>query len=84
MPAKRFFILDGTALAYRAYFAMISHPLINSKGQNTSAVFGFVNYLMKIIGDEKPDYLVSVFDTAEPTFPGTKISRIQSHPRANA
>ncbi len=68
MPAKRFFILDGTALAYRAYFAMISHPLINSKGQNTSAVFGFANYLMKIIGDEKPDYLVAVFDTAEPTF----------------
>ncbi len=68
MPVKRFFILDGTALAYRAYFAMISHPLINSKGQNTSAIFGFVNYLMKIIGDEKPDYLVAVFDTAEPTF----------------
>jgi DNA polymerase-1 len=68
VQAKRFFILDGTALAYRAYFAMISHPLINSKGQNTSAVFGFANYLMKIIGDEKPDYLVAVFDTAEPTF----------------
>ncbi|HUI31313.1 MAG TPA: DNA polymerase I [Candidatus Acidoferrales bacterium] len=68
MAAKRFFILDGTALAYRAYFAMISHPLINSKGQNTSAAFGFANYLMKIIGDEKPDYLVAVFDTGEPTF----------------
>ena len=68
VPAKRFFMLDGMALAYRAYFAMISHPLINSKGQNTSAVFGFTNYLMKIIGDEKPDYLVAVFDTAEPTF----------------
>ncbi len=65
---KKFFILDGTALAYRAYFAMISHPLINSKGENTSAVFGFANYLMKIIDDEKPDYLVAVFDTAEPTF----------------
>ncbi len=68
MPSKRFFILDGTALAYRAYFAMISHPLVNSKGQNTSAVFGFANYLMKIISDEKPDYIVSVFDTGEPTF----------------
>ena len=68
MPAKRFFILDGTALAYRAYFSMISRPLINSKGQNTSAVFGFANYLMKILADEKPDYLVAVFDTAEPTF----------------
>lgn len=68
MPAKRFFILDGTALAYRAYFSMISRPLVNSKGQNTSAVFGFANYLLKILSDEKPDYLVAVFDTAEPTF----------------
>ncbi len=68
LPAKRFFILDGTALAYRAYFSMISRPLINSKGQNTSAVFGFANYLMKILADEKPDYLVGVFDTGEPTF----------------
>ncbi len=68
MASKRFFILDGTALAYRAYFAMIARPLVNSKGQNTSAVFGFANYLMKIIGDERPDYLVAVFDTGEPTF----------------
>ncbi len=68
MSSKRFFILDGTALAYRAYFAMISHPLVNSRGENTSAIFGFANYLMKIIGDERPDYLVAVFDTAEPTF----------------
>lgn len=68
MSAKRFFILDGTALAYRAYFALIGRPLINSKGVNTSAAFGFTNYLLKIIGDEKPDYLVAVFDTPEPTF----------------
>ena len=68
MPAKRFFILDGTALAYRAYFGMIGRPLINSKGQNTSAVFGFANYLLKVLSDEKPDYLVAVFDTPEPTF----------------
>ena len=68
VPAKRFFILDGTALAYRAYFAMIGRPLINSKGVNTSAAFGFTNYLLKILGDENPDYLVAVFDTAEPTF----------------
>jgi DNA polymerase I len=68
LPAKRFFILDGTALVYRAYFSMIGRPLVNSKGQNTSAVFGFANYLMKILSDEKPDYLVGVFDTPEPTF----------------
>ncbi len=47
---------------------MIGRPLVNSKGQNTSAAFGFANYLMKILSDEKPDYLVAVFDTAEPTF----------------
>ncbi len=68
MRAKRFVIVDGTALAYRAYFGMIGRPLINSKGQNTSAVFGFANYLLKVLTDEKPDYLVAVFDTAEPTF----------------
>ncbi len=54
--AKRLFLLDGMALAYRAYFSMIRTPLINSKGMNTSAVFGFVNTLNKLIDDEKPDF----------------------------
>ncbi|MCX7878260.1 MAG: DNA polymerase I [Ignavibacteria bacterium] len=66
--AKRLFILDGMALAYRAYFSMIRTPLINSKGENTSAVYGFVNTLNKLIEDEKPDYIAVAFDTDEPTF----------------
>lgn len=65
---KRLFLLDGTALAYRSYFAFIRNPLINSKGINTSGVFGFTNTLMKILRDEKPDYIACVFDTAAPTF----------------
>ncbi len=64
---ERLFLLDGMALAYRAYFSFISRPLINSKGQNTGAVYGFVLALLKIL-DEHPDHVAVVFDTKEPTF----------------
>jgi len=65
---ERLFLLDGMALAYRAYFSFITRPLVNSKGENTSAIFGFVNTLMKILKDDKPDHIAVVFDTKEPTF----------------
>ncbi|HLX11176.1 MAG TPA: DNA polymerase I, partial [Bacteroidota bacterium] len=65
---ERLFLLDGMALAYRAYFSFISHPLINSKGENTSAIYGFVNALMKILNDEKPEHIAVAFDTRHPTF----------------
>ncbi len=65
---ERFFIIDGMAIAYRAYFAFINRPLINSKGMNTSAIFGFVNTLEKILGEEKPDHIAVAFDTPHPTF----------------
>ncbi|HDL19533.1 MAG TPA: DNA polymerase I [Bacteroidetes bacterium] len=65
---KKLFLLDGSYLVYRSYFAFIRHPLINSKGENTSAAFGFTNSLHKVIKTEKPDYLAVIFDTPEPTF----------------
>ncbi|MFZ1731311.1 MAG: DNA polymerase I [Bacteroidota bacterium] len=65
---ERFFIIDGMAIAYRAYFAFINRPLINSKGMNTSAIFGFVNTLEKILNEEKPDHIAVAFDTPHPTF----------------
>jgi len=68
MPQKKLFLLDGSYLAYRSYFAFIRNPLITSKGENTSAVFGFTNSLKKVINDENPDFLGIVFDTPEPTF----------------
>ena len=69
MPEKkRLFLIDGSALAYRSYFAFIRNPLINSKGENTSAVFGFTNSIMKILKEENPDYIAVVFDTKAPTF----------------
>ena len=46
---KRLFILDGMALAYRAHFAFFSNPIRNSKGVNTSAVYGFANTLLSIL-----------------------------------
>ena len=65
---KKLFLIDGSALAYRSYFAFARNPLINSKGENTSAVFGFLNSLLKIIDEQQPEYLAAVFDTPEPTF----------------
>ena len=67
MPEK-LFLIDGSALYYRSYFAFIRNPLINSKGEDTSATFGFLSSLTKLIEDEKPEYLAVIFDTKEPTF----------------
>ena len=64
----KLFLIDGSAIFYRSYFAFIRNPLINSKGENTSATFGFLNTLFKLIEDEQPEYLCVVFDTKEPTF----------------
>jgi DNA polymerase-1 len=64
----RLFLIDGSALAYRSFFAFIRRPLINSRGENTSAPFGFANSILKILRDQKPEYIVVVFDTPAPTF----------------
>jgi DNA polymerase-1 len=65
---KQLFLLDGSAMVYRAHFAFINRPLINSKGQNTSAIFGYLNTLLKILIDEKPELIAVVFDTGHDTF----------------
>jgi DNA polymerase-1 len=65
---ERLFLLDGMALAYRAFFSFINRPLMNSRGENTSAIYGFVTTLTKILDDEKPEHVAVVFDTKEPTF----------------
>ena len=62
------YIVDGHALIYRAYYAFIRRPLFTTKGENTSALFGFMRMLLKLIKDEEPQYLVCVFDTKGKTF----------------
>ncbi|MBX7046608.1 MAG: DNA polymerase I [Ignavibacteria bacterium] len=67
MPEK-LFLIDAMAMIYRSYFALISNPLINSKGKNVSAVSGFLSSLVKILEEEKPDHIAVCCDTAKPTF----------------
>jgi len=67
-PEKKLFLLDAMALIYRAHFAFSKNPRINSKGMNTSAVFGFVNSLLEILKKEKPTHIAVAFDTSAPTF----------------
>jgi DNA polymerase I len=64
---KRLFLLDAFALIYRAYFAFSNNHRVNSKGLNTSAVFGFTNTLLEVLKKEKPTHIAVVFDTAAPT-----------------
>ncbi|MES2835920.1 MAG: DNA polymerase I [Bacteroidota bacterium] len=64
---KKLFLLDAFALIYRSYFAFANNPRINSKGLNTSAIFGFTNTLLEILNKEKPTHIAVVFDTAAKT-----------------
>ena len=59
---KKLFLLDAFALIFRGYYAFIKNPRINSKGMDTSAIFGFMNSLLDVIKREKPDYLAVCFD----------------------
>lgn len=77
--APRLFLIDAYALIYRAYFAFINRPLTNSRGENTSAPFGFANFLLSIREDFQPDYLAVVFDKGmsqrEEIYPEYKATR---------
>ncbi|MFC1574114.1 DNA polymerase I [Candidatus Latescibacterota bacterium] len=65
---KTLYLVDGTALIYRAYFAFIRNPLINSRGEETSAAYGFTTTILSLIRDHAPDNIAIVFDTGKPTF----------------
>ncbi len=65
---KRLFLIDGAALAYRSYYAFARNPLVNSRGENVSVIFGMSRILLNLLEQEKPDYFAVVFDSQEPTF----------------
>ncbi|MBF0280746.1 MAG: DNA polymerase I [SAR324 cluster bacterium] len=65
---SKLFAIDSMSILYRGYFAMIRNPLINSKGINTSGIFGFLSQIIKIIETEEIDYLAVTTDLADPTF----------------
>jgi DNA polymerase-1 len=79
---KKFVIIDAMALAYKGYYAFISRPLTTSSGEPTSAVFGFLNQLFKIIEDTKPDYLAVGFDSKEKTFRHDRYENYKSSRQA--
>ncbi|MGB1075520.1 MAG: DNA polymerase I [Flavobacteriales bacterium] len=65
---KKLFLLDAYALIFRAYYAFIKNPRINSKGWNTSAIFGFTNAVLDVLRNEKPTHLAVVIDPPGGTF----------------
>ena len=65
---KRLFLIDGHALIFKMYYAFLRHPMINSKGEDTSILFGFTKYLLELIEKEKPTHLAVAFDPPGGTF----------------
>jgi len=72
MNKNKLFLLDAYALIYRSYYAFIKNPRIDSKGRNTSAIFGFINTLEEVLRKEKPTHIVVAFDPEGPTFRHTE------------
>ncbi len=64
----KLFLIDAYALIYRSYYAFIKNPRVNSKGMNTSAIFGFINSLEDVLKREQPSHLAVAFDPQGPTF----------------
>lgn len=76
---EQLYLADAMALAYRAHFAFIQRPLINSKGQDTSCIYGFVNSLIKLMEDEDPDHIAVVFDAPGKTFRDEIFEQYKAH-----
>ena len=79
MSKSKLFLLDGHALVYRAHYAFITRPLINSKGWNTSAINGFVRMLWDLIRKEKPSHIAVAFDLPTPTFRHVMYEPYKAH-----
>ena len=79
MEEKKLFLLDAFALIYRAYYAFIRAPRINSKGVNTSAIFGFVNTLEDVLKKENPSHIAVCFDPSGPTFRHEMFDTYKAH-----
>ena len=79
---KKLFLLDAMALVYRAYFAFSTNHRINSKGLNTSAMFGFTNTLLDVIKKENPTHMAVVFDTSAPTYRHEAFADYKAHREA--
>ena len=75
---NRLFLIDGHALMFRMYYAFIRRPMINSRGEDTSVIFGFTRYLLEMIAREKPTHIAVAFD------PPCKTFRHEAYPEYKA
>lgn len=76
---KKLFLLDAYALIFRAYYAFIRNPRVNSKGLNTSAIFGFTNSLLEVLKKENPTHIAVAFDPSGPTFRNELFSEYKAN-----
>ncbi|MBR5736862.1 MAG: DNA polymerase I [Bacteroidales bacterium] len=65
---KKFFIIDGHALVFRMFYAFFRRPMVNSKGEDTSILFGFTKYLLEVLSKEQPTHVAICFDAHAKTF----------------
>jgi DNA polymerase-1 len=79
---KKLFLLDAMALVYRAYFAFSTNHRVNSKGLNTSAMFGFTNTLLEVLKKENPTHIAVIFDTSAPTHRHEAFEDYKAHREA--
>src|SRR5438093_55745 len=75
----RLLVLDAMGMAYRAHYAFIRRPLVNSRGENTSALFGMANMVLALRRDEKPDYWALAWDGPGPTERHVRYADYKSH-----
>ncbi|HEX9729244.1 MAG TPA: DNA polymerase I [Gemmatimonadales bacterium] len=84
VTSERLFLVDGYALIYRAFYAMISRPLTTSRGENTSATWGVANFLLRLLREHQPPYLAWVHDAGTSfrhvTYPEYKATREKLEP----
>ncbi|MDR2963061.1 MAG: DNA polymerase I [Bacteroidales bacterium] len=79
MREKKLFLIDGHAMLYRSYYAFIKNPRINSKGVNTSGIFGFTNAINEIIRNQKPTHIGVAFDPKGGTFRNKLYEEYKAH-----
>ena len=76
---EKLFLIDATAMLYRAYFALIRNPLVNSKGMNTSAIYGVINSFLSFVHKFNPQHIVVSFDRKAPTFRHEKSEQYKAN-----
>jgi DNA polymerase I len=77
--ARQLLLVDGSALLYRSHFAFARNPLRNTRGEVTSAVYGYLNTLLPLLDERRPDRVAVVFDTKGPTFRHREYAEYKAH-----